>query len=203
MKKLLLIACILPLIAQAQINKGNWLIGGAIGGNYAQSEEYINGGMQETTLSSLNAITQVAYFPIKKLAVGLNTQFTANNQKITVSNSFPSSFTQTFEIKDQIVAIGPMLRYYLLSSEQKFNFYLQGSFQSGSVNRQGLSIIDPFSPIEQEKKGLMAYHLSAAPVYMLNNKVSIELMLTYSRVEHFDVTNRFSGAIGLQVHLGK
>lgn len=203
MKKLLFILFIIPFISQAQINKGNWLVGGILGGNYSEGEDFRNARIEETTTKEVNLIGQVGYFPIKKLAIGLNAQYTASTEKLSITSFFPSSFSQSFETSDNIIAAGPFVRYYLLSPDQKFNFYFQANLQKGTVQREALSYIDIGSPIEKEKTDLFAYHLSAAPVFMINKKVALELVLNYSRIEHFDITNRFSAAIGFQVHLGK
>jgi hypothetical protein len=194
---------IIPFISQAQINKGNWLVGGILGGNYSESEDFRNASIEETTTKEINLIGQVGYFPIKKLAIGLNAQYTASTEKLSITSFFPSSFSQSFETSDNIIAAGPFVRYYLLSPDKKFNFYFQANLQKGTVQREALSYIDIGSPIEKEKTDLFAYHLSAAPVFMVNKRLALELVLNYSRIEHFDVTNRFSAAIGFQVHLGK
>jgi hypothetical protein len=122
---------------------------------------------------------------------------------LSITSFFPSSFSQSFETSDNIIAAGPFVRYYLLSPDKKFNFYFQANLQKGTVQREALSYIDIGSPIEKEKTDLFAYHLSAAPVFMVNKRLALELVLNYSRIEHFDVTNRFSAAIGFQVHLGR
>ena len=203
MKKLLFILFIIPFISQAQINKGNWLVGGILGGNYSESEDFRNASIEETTTKEINLIGQGGYFPIKKLAIGLNAQYTASTEKLSITSFFPSSFSQSFETSDNIIAAGPFVRYYLLSPDKKFNFYFQANLQKGTVQREALSYIDIGSPIEKEKTDLFAYHLSAAPVFMVNKRLALELVLNYSRIEHFDVTNRFSAAIGFQVHLGR
>lgn len=202
MKNLLFIVFLMPFISHAQINKGNWLVGGILGGNYSESENFRNARIEETTIKEINLIGQVGYFPIKKLAIGLNAQYTSSSEEISITSFFPT-FNQTYKTGENIIAAGPFVRYYLLSPDKKFNFYFQGSLQKGTVQREALSVFDVGSPIEKEKTDLFAYHLSAAPVYIINKKVSLELLLNYSRMEHFDFTNRFSAAIGFQVHLGK
>ncbi len=202
MKKLLLFLCLLPLISSAQINKGNWLVGGVLGGQFSKGEDFSNTFKEETTIRSINLIGQVAYFPVKKLAIGLNAQSTSTREQYRYTSTI-QSFDQTYETSDNIFAVGPFLRYYLLSPDNKFNFYFQGSFQRGTVKRETLSIVEIGSPIELEEANLTAYHLSAAPVYMINKKVALEFMLNYSRLKHFGESNRFSAGIGLQVHLGK
>lgn len=203
MKKLLFILFIIPFVSQAQINKGNWLVGGVLGGNYSESEDFRNARIEETTIKAVNLIGQVGYFPIKKLAIGLNAQYTASTEKLSITSFFPYLYTQSFETSDNIIAAGPFVRYYLLSPDKKFNFYFQANLQKGTVERAALSVFDIGSPIEREKIGLFAYHLSAAPVFMINKRLALELVVNYSRIEHFDFTNRFSAAIGFQVHLGK
>jgi len=203
MKKLLFILFIFPFISQAQIYKGNWLVGGLLGGNYSEGEDFRNARIENTTIKEVNLIGQVGYFPIKKLAIGLNAQYTASSEKLSITSFFPSSFTQSFETSDNIIAAGPFIRYYLLSPDKKFNFYFQANLQKGTVERAALSVFDIGSPIEKEIMSLSAYHLSAAPVFIVNKRLALELVLNYSRIKHFNITNRFSAAIGFQVHLGK
>jgi len=156
MKKLLFILFIIPFISQAQINKGNWLVGGILGGNYSESEDFRNASIEETTTKEINLIGQVGYFPIKKLAIGLNAQYTASTEKLSITSFFPSSYSQSFETSDNIIAAGPFVRYYLLSPDKKFNFYFQANLQKGTVQREALSYIDIGSPIEKEKTDLFA-----------------------------------------------
>jgi hypothetical protein len=82
MKKLLFILFIIPFISQAQINKGNWLVGGILGGNYSESEDFRNASIEETTTKEINLIGQVGYFPIKKLAIGLKRTIYCINRKV-------------------------------------------------------------------------------------------------------------------------
>jgi hypothetical protein len=202
MKKLCYLLCLLPFLSTAQINKGNWLVGGVVGGSYTKAEEFKSNYTEEITSRSANILGQVAYFPIKKLAIGLNTQFTSSRDQYFITSRFPS-FSQRYEVSDQIFAMGPFVRYYLLTPESKFNLYVQGSFQGGNIKRESFSMIELGGLPILDEASLTAYHLGVAPVYFINKKVALEFVLNYSRLNHIEESNRFAAAIGLQVHLGK
>ncbi len=122
----------ITLLSSAQINKGNWLVGGIVGGSYTKAKEFKSIYTEETISRTINFIGQFAYFPVKKLAIGLNTQFTSASDQYLITSTFQSP-NQRYETSDKIFATGPFLRYYLLSPESKFNFYVQGSFQGGKI----------------------------------------------------------------------
>lgn len=203
MNKLVFLMLLLPLSSFAQINKGNWLLGGLVGGSMSESERISSLTTQETSRRELNVLGQLGYFVAKKLALGLTVQHTYSNENTLLSSSFQGSINQRFDISDNIFAAGPFIRYYLLSPQQKFNLYIQGNLLTGNVRRGSFSYLDPSSPITEERHGLLAYNASVAPVYFINKNISIECVLSYSKFEHIESINTFSTALGLQIHLGK
>jgi hypothetical protein len=206
MKQIIYFVFFFPVIAHAQINQGNWLAGGVISGFYQQSEIFYNQSREESTTTDINMIGQVAYFPLNKLAVGINAQHGVITEKVNLlSNGFGGS-DQSYTLTNKLWMAGPFVRYYCLPASNKFNFYVQGSYQFG-VSDEDLNSL--FIWTDGEGGGIndiRAFQASVAPVLMLNQHISLEFILAYARIKQLnDIgnTNKFSGGVGLQVHLGK
>jgi len=189
----------------AQINKGNFLTGGLLGGRFSQSKSIGSPifSTQETTERELNFIGQIGYFLVNKFALGINAQYSLTQETTVINLYFPSHLSQRYELNNKIFAIGPFARYYLLSPKNKFNVYFQGAVLAGNILRNNFSYIDPAMPIDEESKNLMAYQISAAPSYFINKNISLEWVFMYSRYNHVEQVNNFSSAIGIQIHLVK
>jgi hypothetical protein len=90
--------------------------------------------------------------------------------------------------------IGPFVRYYLLSKENKVNLLTDADFQFGSAK------------LGDNTLSQNVFSVSAGPVVFLNKHTGMEFKIGFSssKLEDFtDRTNAFNILIGLQVHLGK
>jgi hypothetical protein len=185
-----------------QIEKKNWLVGGNARGSY-----------QETSTSSLqinqrnlNGVLQVGFFPIKKLAFGVLGHYShlytdRNARGSWWDRSSASSGTET----QNTWSVGPFARYYFLPMQNRFNFYLQGSVERGEMI-QGIPASQFFNS-RTILTNLRAGQVAIAPVYFINKKVSVEMIVAYTRLvsinNQYAETDNITMGVGLQVHLGK
>jgi hypothetical protein len=123
-KKILVAATLLITFASnAQIDKGNWMMGGSGRfGNYktTNSDESFN-----TTQIGINP--NIGYFIIDKLAVGTSAQF---------SFTFFSNDSSIYKA----YIISPFLRYYFFESDKKINIFSEVNYEflriSNNVQKQ-------------------------------------------------------------------
>lgn len=176
----------ISLTLNAQITKGNWLVGGN-GSFYSSTtiSEDSFGNEIESKGTSLRMNPNIGYFISDKFAAGLDLTISfANSEGANNSN--------------WALGVGPFIRYYILEPDKLINFFGEANF-SYSL---GLSEIN---------KGNYStlYGLSAGSVLFFNSSVGLELSLNYA-----DTTSRRDGstdtslknffiAIGFQIHLEK
>jgi len=168
--------------AMGQLNQQQWLIGGNLGFSYS-SAEYL-----KTT--NLSLAPDIGYFFFDKFSGGLRFNLTSNTEHYSYS---PERFRQT-----QFTP-APFLRYYFLSSTQKVNLFMDGSY-GYSFNWY------------KHNSSTYTYHywgfsLMAGPAIFLNEHTALELTLgyNYSTGSANDTLriNAFKVGVGLQIHFGQ
>jgi hypothetical protein len=181
MKKLLIAFSMIASVStvSAQINKGQWLVGGNAA--FTSSKE---GDFKTTTFQfSPNA----GYFFINNLAGGLRLSISSEKDKF---NSFESTTTTT--------SIAPFVRYYFLPAAQKTNIFADASYSFGSVK---------FEEDDQEQKSnVNGFTIAAGPAFFLTPNTALEVTLGYnsSKVEDAEESNgTFLVGVGFQIHLGQ
>lgn len=172
-KILFLTTFFLTITSNAQITKGNWMMGGSANfGNYKTTS---GGSSDEST--NLNLYPNIGYFVIDKLALGTSGQF---NYTIPKSNENKSSISYGFS---------PFARYYFLEKEKSINIFSEVSYE---ILRNNLynSKVDKFK-------------IKAGTVFFLNSSVGIEVALNYSNQKtNTDYQNRAIYLdVGFQIHL--
>ncbi len=188
MKTITLISLILTLTttAFAQINKGQFLIGGNINFESIKDENSINGTNEST---NYYISPNIGYFIINKLAGGLRIDFGHYNSK---SINIETHFNTT--------TISPFLRYYVLPVPKKVNAFIDVRY---IFNKTKWS--SPSNEGYYEKKN--GYNISAGPSIFLTDKIALEFTLGYkhTKSDNFGITksNTFNSGLGLQIHLGK
>ena len=163
------------LTSNAQITKGNWMVGG--NGSFYSAQL-----KNENTNTSSNSIglelrPNLGYFVIDKFAVGITPLIAYN--KPENGNSVTS------------YGIGPYARYYLLKTENKINVLTQvGYAYSGSNNSNNKST---------------ALDFKAGPVVYFNNSVAFEMTINYNinNLNSSTTYNILSIGLGFQIHLEK
>lgn len=183
MKKVLLAALFAisasAAFSQANINKGNWMIGGDI--NFSSSK-YENA---DNSVKDFSFSPNVGYFFINKLAGGLRVKVNTNNY---------TSGNTGYESSEVLVA--PFLRYYFLPSSQKVNVFADAAYGFGN-SKSGISNVST-------TRSLNAYALKAGAAIFVVPSVAVEISLGYNSSKMEDVNERYNTimtGIGLQIHL--
>lgn len=116
MKKVLFASFLLvsSYVSQAQINKGQWLVGGNI--SFA-STKY--GDIKDSKVTSFEISPDAGYFIIDKLAAGVRLGYSSTKAKTADDASTEFS-------------AAPFVRYYFLDAAQKVNVFADASYGFGS-----------------------------------------------------------------------
>lgn len=162
----------------AQIEKGNWLIGGNGNFNYRKTNDQF-GGTKEFFLS---ISPDFGYFFKNQLALGLRPGI---NSFATKSNTTTGSNTS--------LVIGPFIRYYYFKPSKKINLVSELSYSYlVNINRS-----------TSNNQGNSQYAFMTGPVLFLNKNVGLELLFGYR--SNFQSANSVNNSfwfskIGFQFH---
>ena len=175
----------MTLIANAQITKGNWLVGGD--GSYSvQKGESTNYGTINTIKASgLILRSNIGYFLMDNLALGITPRFSFSNPEGSNNGGFG-------------FGIGPLARYYFLKPEKKVNIFSQISYSFGYGYDNGINT--------STSNGFLA---KAGSAIFFNQSVALEVTLNYeSSKTKFETGSEIRGqnlniGIGFQIHLEK
>lgn len=176
-KVLLISTILLTLTTNAQITKGNWMVGGDA--NYSNTKVLNNEGEITGSGNGIRIFPNIGYFLIDKLALGINGNFNYGK-----SNGSPSSIG---------FGGGPFIRYYFLNPEKRINLFADVNYNYYTSKNQGFKSTDAKS-----------YRLKAGPVIYFNSSVGLELTVNYNTEKFSDYTSKyFIVGFGLQIHLEK
>ena len=184
MKRISLILFFLSffLASKSQITKGNWLIGGDI--NFSRTKLTNDlGGYTET---DIDAMGNVGYFFIDKLAAGIRPNLFFSKTKY--NNSSGSTRSE----------IGPFFRCYFLPKDQRVNLFLDGSYTYGWSRVKN-------NNITTNKVSSNNFSIMGGPTFFLNSSVAVELSMGYSTTKFNDAIhskrNIITSGVGLQFYL--
>ncbi|WP_291096937.1 MULTISPECIES: outer membrane beta-barrel protein [unclassified Flavobacterium] len=203
--KLLFIATLLfSLSSNAQITKGNWMVGGTGSfDSYRQEQTFI---YQPTGLEAnvnwsnqdIEISAKVGYFVIDKLVLGVTPTYTRIKSK-TISNdpNWSGGSQDTYKF-----SLGPFARYYFLSKDKPFNILTEVNYQLGVSSMN----IPP-----KERGSLNKFTFLVGPEIFFNSSVGIEVLLGYkTSIEKIknpyypsNQEKGFQVAVGFQIHLEK
>ncbi|MBZ9651543.1 outer membrane beta-barrel protein [Psychroflexus montanilacus] len=167
---------LLSLSLSAQINKGNWLVGGSA--TFAYSESKPN-DISDSRSFNINLSPRVGYFFWDRLAFGLRANFTrSRTERETNTNRFNRYFT------------APFARYYILESDKILNPFVESSYGFDAIN----------SDNSRE------FTLSGGLAVFVNKNISYEASLNYiNTINPSNERNKGSQTvllgIGIQIHL--
>lgn len=160
----------------AQITKGNWLVGGDIAFSYSDSKP-------ESTINSesfnIDLSPNIGYFFGDKLAFGTRVNYFHSRFK---SDSGNSKFDSFF--------VSPFVKFYLLNDDKMVNPFLESSYRFNLLDDNNL---DEFSA----RAGIAIF---------LNNSVALEASLNYlnsKTKKQFIGSHTILLGFGIQVHLEK
>ena len=169
------------LASNAQISKGNWMVGGS--GNFTNYKSTFQSGNTETTQtgSAFTISPNLGYFIIDNFALGSIVSFSFSNPSGDNTNSHG-------------YGISPFIRYYFRKSDKMINPFLQTSygFSKGKSDSGG----------SNKSTG---YAIKGGSAIFFNSSVALELSLNYnSSKTNSDVKYKyFTVGIGFQIHLEK
>lgn len=161
----------------AQVNQGQWLVGGNAGFSSSKTGEY-----KSTTISFA---PNAGYFFINNFAGGLRFDVESTKNK----------YGSLGEEKSSATTIAPFLRYYFLPAAQKVNVFADASYGFGSLKGD-----------ESESVSVSAFQFMAGPAIFLSPNTALEATLGYSSLKMegaSERTNTFQFGVGFQIHLGK
>lgn len=175
--------------ANAQIDKGIWLVGGT--GNFLSSN-YENSGPTFSSKSNRVDIAispNVGYFVLDKLALGLKTSFTKYKEQITGTGGLYSNVNR--------FSFGPFVRYYFLEKDRQYNLLTEVNYQYGLYS---------FKPTKGNSN---SFNAAIGPVIYFNTSVGLEFLLGYYNTKETIKQNGdniikqsgFQVSIGFQIHL--
>lgn len=183
MKKIIVAASLFLFVfttANAQITKGNWLMGG--NGSYSRSNQTSDFAAEKVT--RLNLSPNVGYFFIDKLAGGIRAVFNYEHYK----HSFATSRRTTFDF-------GPFARYYFLHPDKLVNLFSEAAV-----------LINTFKADAIADNTYAIYSFTGGIAVFLNSSVAIEGGLNYellSRQPHNTRVKTLAFKVGFQIHLQK
>lgn len=214
---LCLLSVILFSTAHAQLNKGQWLVGGNV--NFSASHSSSNSqGLSSTAKSTtLQASPGAGYFVMNKLAVGLRPGVSINNSnyKYSFTSSGSLSLQSSTSIsKSTALDVSPFVRYYFLPQKNKVNLLGELSYTyAHTKTHQELNqvmIIDgqpqANSNVAETKLNGSLYSLFAGPSIFISPKVGLELLAGYTYAKYKGSStgvNNFGLSAGFQIYLGK
>lgn len=184
MKKIYLLALSILFInctANCQITKGNWLAGGNATFTHDKATFSTAGNPGDIIGTNIDISPRFGYFVTDRFAIGLYGNYSWASSK---SNNIKSSYSN--------YGIGPFIRYYFLSSENRINLLAEAN---GSYNEQANSSITA-------KSSFISYSALAGPVIFLNPSVGLEFLLGYKGYKETNAEgNGVKFSIGIQYHL--
>ena len=166
--------------ANAQLTKGNWLVGGT--GNFS-SDNVVRSGDPELKSTNFSFLPNVGYFILNKFAAGLNAGVAHSKSNSTSVTTYSA---------------GPFARYYLLNIEKPFNLFIHGSYRYATSRIKNFGI--------RSSNDFYNYSISGGPVIYFNSSVGLEFSIGYSHLKSFESnakTNSLQLGLGFQIHLEK
>lgn len=186
--KLLLVAILLfTSLTNAQITKGNWMIGGDASFSYSKYESK-NDASSPSSGSTLNVSQIGSYYILLEPNLGY---FVYNKFCIGTKIYFAGGFSEgyKFEASNGNFSVGPYARYYFLKEEKQLNLFIEPSYYYFTNKSLG---------------NATGYGIKAGTVIFFNSSIGFETALSYVRRsnEQNNYKEFFLG-FGLQIHLEK
>ena len=163
--------------SQANIQKGDWLVGGNVG--FASSKQ----GDYKTT--AFNFSPNAGYFFINQLAGGLRATISSEKEELG-----------SLESKDNSYQLAPFVRYYFLPATQKVNVFADAAFGFGQQKSESGSVTNKYN--------FTNLGLRAGAAIFLTPATALEIGAGYNSLKYKDVDDRdntFAIEVGFQIHL--
>ena len=180
-KIIIAVALLFTVNANAQITKGNWMVGGTLNLSSAESTSISNDIEYKTKGSGFSVNPNLGYFIADKFCIGTSVGFYFSNPEGDNNNSTG-------------ITVGPFARYYFLNTEKTVNIFANvGYGYSSSKTENGY------------KSHSIGYLFSAGPVIYFNSSVGLEMSLNY-RTSKNNLDSKYSQlflGVAFQIHLKK
>lgn len=179
MKKIALAFCFLAIgmaSAFAQINKGQWLVGGSASASFSKQ-----GSNDDSKVTSVSVSPDAGYFFINNFAGGARVSFTS--VKVKSAEDASTSFL-----------FAPFVRYYFLPAAQKVNLFADASYGFGTAKNGNSESFNQFS-----------IAAGPAVFLSPNTALEFTLQYSSAGGDAIgdDRMNNFGLNVGFQIHLGK
>jgi outer membrane protein len=159
-----LIFCLITLTSMAQTKKRTTTLGGNFGilYNEVDGEENLDFGSHEIRSLSLMLSSTIGYFEADGLELGLSLRMSRTKDELVEDRS--NYHYEYFTIIE--AAIGPYLKYYMFTSNEKVAFTVKASLLVGTLKEVG----------GRGRKGSSAQvAISPGFTYFVTNKVGLDL----------------------------
>ena len=193
MKKNISFLCLLLFcmqVANAQLTKGNWLVGGSASFSLSNYEA------NDSKLSAIDLSPDIGYFFVDKLATGIRMGYSRSTTKFGDNPSQPGT-ENSFE--STAYSIGPYFRYYFLPIENRYNILTE-------LNYQYITSKLEINNLNSSNSSSSQFSIVAGPAIYLNSSVGIEFLIGYSHTpknKNSDKSSKVGFGIGFQIHLEK
>ena len=174
------------LTSNAQITKGNWMVGG--NGSYSNKESYTNNfNSSKLKTTEIDVKANIGYLFVDNLQAGIILNYLKYNLKNDDSGASNKHWLK----------YGVYSRYYFLKNEKTINFFLDGSYSLGNRIYYNGDYKDKSS----------GYSFSAGPTVFFNSSVAMEMAVNYSSTKFKGINdfieNDLRFTIGFQIFLEK
>ncbi|WP_395052821.1 hypothetical protein [Flavobacterium sp.] len=182
-KFLLITLFVSTFTIDAQINKGNWMVGGSA--SFSSNKEISK--LYNSTYKSqlIQTFANIGYFPVNKFATGIKLGYEGNF--VNYNNDF--SFNN--------YSVGPFVRYYFLKQEKIMNVFIEANYTIEELHNKGTV------PNTNHNK---AYSFVGGSTIFLNSSVGLEISVKYSSLINKNTDNGLNKIVvglGFQIFLEK
>lgn len=193
LKSICIALVLFTISSNAQITKGNWMVGG--NGSFSSKKFTSSDGTGLTNIGIYREIEispNIGYFVINQLALGL---------RLGYQGEFYPGNDNVVEQNYNTISGGIFVRYYFLKPEKLVNIFIEGDYLIG--NRHGSSWgFDSFD------ETINKYKIMGGAALFFNSSVGLELTLQYgSEKRTFNqskvITDDFQVGLGFQIYLEK
>ena len=169
--------CFFIFSSNAQITKGNFMVGGNA------SLSFISSNSSKTTI--LNVSPNVGYFLFDKFSFGTLLNYSNSKTKDGLGGS----------IIYKNINIGPFVRYYILNKEKDYNVFYESSYN--------LSLLKENKNTEFGNKLGTVIFLNSSVGFEFSLKYSLNKFKYPNEILPDSKSNNFIFGLGLQIHLEK
>jgi hypothetical protein len=180
LKSIFVTVVLFSITSNAQITKGNWMVGGTGNLTFYENKAIQNGNDVGDKGYVINISPNIGYFFINKLAVG---------------STISLGYLNSNRYESQGYGFGPFIRYYFLKEEKQINVFAHAYYVFGE-SKSGNNI-----------NGDNGYGFKAGPAIFFNKNVAMEVTLDYNSRKlklsepNSSTYNAFQISLGFQIHL--